>query len=131
LPDDAIDVAGVSVPFSNTSIEYRWNGSGWARSQNGSAHVDSAGVQVAPPNVIIQFIGYRPSPADGRSPEAIMVGGAPAWILVEGKLIEGTWNRPTLESHTVFRDGDDNLVEIDPGKTWITLARTDKASIIN
>lgn len=130
LPKNAKAVAGVKVPFGKTNIEYRWNGTGWARSQNGSAHVDSAGVQAAPPNVIIQFVGYKPSSADGRSPEAIMVGGAPAWILLDGNLIEGTWNRPTLESHTVFRDADDNLVEINPGKTWITLARTDKASII-
>ncbi len=130
LPEGAKDVVGVTVPFSNTDIEYRWNGTGWARSQNGSRHVDSDGVQVAPPNVIIQFVGYRPSAADGRSPEAIMVGGAPAWMLLDGKLIEGTWNRPTLESHTVFRDADDNLVELNPGKTWITLARTDRASII-
>lgn len=130
LPESAIDIAGVAVPFGKTDIEYRWNGTGWARSQNGSRHVDSDGVQVAPPNVIIQFVGYRPSAADGRSPEAIMVGGAPAWMLLDGKLIEGTWNRPTLESHTVFRDADDNLVELNPGKTWITLARTDRASII-
>ncbi len=130
LPATATPVTGVRVPFDKTTIDYRWNGTGWERTQNGSAHLDSNGEQVAPQNLIIQFVGYKPSAADGRSPEAIMVGGAVAWILVDGHLIEGTWNRPTLESHTVFRDADDNLVEVQPGRTWITLAQTDRAEII-
>ncbi|MEE9413938.1 MAG: DUF3048 domain-containing protein [Acidimicrobiales bacterium] len=130
LPDTAVPIAGVTVPFTRTSIEYRWNGSGWERSQNGTPHVDADGVRVAPVNVIIQFVGYRPSPADGASPEAIMVGGAPAWILIDGSLIEGTWNRPRITSATIFRDLDGNLLELNPGKTWITLARTNRASII-
>lgn len=130
LPETAKPVAGVNVPFRRTDIEYRWNGTGWDRSQNGTPHVDADGVRVSPPNVIIQFVGYRPSPADGASPEAIMVGGAKAWILIDGSLIEGTWNRPRITSATIFRDLDGNLLELNPGKTWITLARTDRATII-
>ena len=34
---------------------------GWARTQKGTPHVDAAGVQVAPANVIIQFTPYAGS----------------------------------------------------------------------
>ncbi len=126
LPSTASPVKAVTVRFAKTSIEYRWNGSGWARTQNGTPHVDADGVAVAPPNVIIQFVGYRASAADARSPEAAMVGGGEAWILTQGQVIEGTWNRQSLESHTVYEDQDANLLELTPGKTWITLARGDR-----
>ena len=42
-------------------VDYRWNGTGWARFQNGTPHVENGGQQVAPENVIIQFVNYVPT----------------------------------------------------------------------
>ncbi|MFQ5558081.1 MAG: DUF3048 domain-containing protein [Acidimicrobiales bacterium] len=125
LPEGARPVTGVTIEFGNATIDYTWNGSGWARSQNGRPHVDSGGVQVAPTNVIVQFTIYGVSPADAASPEAITLGTNPAWILMDGSLVEGFWRRDELDDPVTFVDLQGRPIDLEPGRTWIELARAD------
>ncbi len=114
--------AGVDIDWGNTDVSYRWNGSGWLRTQNGTVHVDDAGLAVAPPNVIVQITPYGVSGADAESPEALTVGSGVAYIYTGGNVIEGTWSRSKATDRIVYRDSQGAEVLLAPGRTWIAIA---------
>jgi uncharacterized coiled-coil protein SlyX len=127
-PATAVPASGVAISFPNAKIDYSWTGSGWARSQNGRAHVDSAGRQITPTNVVIQFVDYGTSAADANSPEAISTGSGDAWIFTEGTLVRGHWSRKNSTSVAAFSDDQGNPIQLLPGTTWIELARPGSAA---
>ena len=130
LPNASAPTSGVSVTYPNTSVSYTWNGSGWARIQDGRLFNDAAGVRVAPETVIVQFTRYGVSPADANSPEAIATGEGVAWILTEGRVIEGTWSKPKARNVTVYRDVDGRRIELLPGRVWVELPRPGDAALL-
>jgi len=129
-------VAGVAVNYGFSAgaapIEYRWNGTGWARTQKGTAHVDAAGVQVAPENVIIQFVSYASSGVNDQFgkpiPEAQLIGEGDAWVLTAGGIVLGRWHKPSLEALTTYTDVDGNPIGLTPGRTWVALPSQGDAS---
>ena len=128
LPLQARPVLGVDIDFGATEVAYTWDPdrAGWRREQNGTPHVDVDGEQIAPANVIVQFVTYRDTglvdAAGAAVPEAELVGEGQAFVLVDGRLIQGVWSRSTPEGPTEFRLLDDTPVELAPGATWIELA---------
>jgi hypothetical protein len=132
LSSEARQVQGVKIDFGGHKIEYRWNteSKGWDRTQNGSLHVDHDGVQVAPDNVIVQFVRYGQSVAYAGSPEVKVIGTGNAWILTDGQLIAGKWSRPTSGSLTQFTDLEGEIILLTPGTTWIALPRAETAEIL-
>ncbi len=133
LPPSAQPVEVIEIDYGGYQITYRWDDvfQGWARTQQGTAHVDYDGVQIAPENVIVQFVKYGQSVAYAGSPEVKVVGRGEAWILTKGHLIEATWNRPTPVDITEFRDADGATVKLTTGRTWVALPRVGTASIIS
>ena len=129
LPNAAEAASGVRVQYTNTSVVYDWNGTGWARSQDGAATVDTNGVRTAPETVIVQFTTYGTSAADSASPEAQVVGTGTAWIFTEGQLIRGTWNKPRPNAVTEYTDAIGNPVELLPGRVWVELPEPGGASL--
>ena len=132
LPLDARPVQGVDIDFGATDVTYTWDPvqQGWLRTQNGSEHVDTDGVQVAPANVIVQHVSYGRSPADPRSPEAITVGEGEAWVFTDGHLIQGRWERSSPEDPIVYTTNDGTVIGLTPGKTWVALPRTGQATLV-
>ena len=123
-------VGGVRIVFGDgpgsAPVEYRWDGSGWARTQRDSAHVDAAGQQVAPPNVIVQFAPYIEVQCCDASGfpivEAELLGEGDAWILTGGHLVEGRWSRPGQGDVTTFTTAEGEPVGLTPGRTWVAIA---------
>jgi hypothetical protein len=126
--------AGAAVQFGSSGgsapTEWRWNGKGWARTQKGTPHVDAAGVQVAPANVVIQFVDYAPTDTADQFgvpiPEAQMVGEGDVWVLTGGGdqpagLVQGRWKKPALDAVTTYTDVDGNPILLTPGRTWVVL----------
>ncbi|HVE45407.1 MAG TPA: DUF3048 domain-containing protein [Acidimicrobiales bacterium] len=115
-----------------TDINYEWNGSGWARKQNGTPHVDAAGTLVAPPNVIIQFVTYKDSGLVDRSnsgvPEGQLIGDGEAWVLSDGKIVKGKWAKANPTEPTRFTDPAGAPIPLTPGRTWIELAQPGTAT---
>jgi len=131
LPDSATPIAGVDIAYGGHNVSFDWDAEleGWARTQNGSPHVDADGVRVAPKNVVVQFISYGRSRADAASPHALLIGDGSAWFLVDGNLMEGRWSRGSADEVTSFTLDDGTAVKLDPGTTWIALPRIDQAEI--
>jgi hypothetical protein len=120
---------GVAISFGSSGgsapVEYRWNGAGWARTQKGTAHVDEDGTQVAPANVIVQFVDYVGTDVndqfDNPIPEAQLLGEGEAWVFTQGGLVRGRWAKPDLTTPTAFTDADGAPILLAPGRTWVAL----------
>lgn len=122
-------VGGVHITFGSSAgaapVEYRWDGQGWARFQKGTPHVDAAGQQIAPPNVIVQFTPYASSGVTDQFgtpiPEAQMVGEGDVWVLTNGGLVVGRWHKPAIDAVTTYTDVDGNPIGLTPGRTWVAM----------
>lgn len=132
LPAAAVEVKGVDIDYGVTNVRYRWDQdrNGWIRSQDGSLHVDAAGVVVAPEIVIVQVISYRRSAADGRSPEAVLLGEGPALVLYSGHLLEGLWERREATDLTYYSDRAGQAITVPSGSTWVALPRVGQVQIV-
>jgi hypothetical protein len=125
LAANARPVGSVNIVYGhyggNAPVDYAWDASvgGWLRWQNGVPHVDTDGVQVAPPNVVIQFVDYEPN---AGIPDGQLLGYGPAWVLTAGNIIEGTWVKNSAESPTQFLDPSGAPIKLTPGRTWVSLA---------
>jgi hypothetical protein len=130
---------GVHIEFVGkhitTVVDYAWDGGSgtWRRVENGTPHTDGAGAQVAPRNVVVQLVQYKDTGQIDRSgtsvPEAELVGSGEAWILTDGKVVKGTWSKPTAEAVTAFNGPDGKPVPLTPGQTWVELAPVGSARL--
>ena len=129
-------VGGVRVTFGSSAgsapVEYRWNGTGWARTQKGTPHVDSTGLQVAPANVIVQFVDYKPTDVKDQFgvliPEAQTIGQGDAWVFTNGGMVKARWSKPTIQSVTTYTDQAGKPVLLTRGRTWVELPPKGEAS---
>lgn len=121
---DAQPTSGVDIDYGANFVSYRWDATSqqFLRSQGGSPHVDSAGAQVAPTNVIVQVTGYRPTVFAQFSPEAQVEGEGEVFVFAGGEVRTGTWRRNGPEAPTRYLDTAGNEIELLPGSTWIALA---------
>ena len=104
---------------------------GWRRTQNGEAHVDGAGRQVTPANVILQFVTYHDTgqvDSTGTAvPEADVIGDGDAWVLTGGMLIPCRWSKSSDTDVTRYTDASGAPVKLTPGKTWVELVPPNQA----
>jgi hypothetical protein len=120
---------GVRIVYAtgagSAPVEYAWNGSGWARSQAGTPHVDAEGVQVAPENVVISYTNYASSGVADQFGvpirEASLVGEGEALILTGGQAFAARWVKPSLEAPTQYTDPSGAPIGLTPGRTWVAL----------
>jgi len=119
------------VSYGLTTATHTWDAElgGWKRTTDGATHNDASGDALAPRNVIVQFIEYGSSPADARSPEAIMTGEGDAWILTDGQIVRGQWSRPTDADVTTYTTADGAEIPLTPGQTWVLLPKAGQASV--
>lgn len=123
-------VQGVAIVFGDgpgsAPVDYEWDGTGWARSQRGTPHVDATGARVAPPNVVVQFTPYAEvqccDAAGFPIVEAQLVGEGDAWVLSAGRLVEARWSRPAIGDVTTYTTADGEPVLLTPGPTWVAIA---------
>ncbi len=122
----------IVVSFRNAPIVgLQWDASanGWARSQDGAAHVTEAGARLAPANVVIMVAKYKRSSADPNSPELISTGEGDLYVLTAGNVIEGSWSRPDHSDKPTLLDEDGEPILLTPGQTWILYPEADSTTL--
>ncbi|MGH9031003.1 MAG: DUF3048 domain-containing protein [Acidimicrobiia bacterium] len=87
----------------------------WLRSYGLDPFLTASGAQVAPVNVVVQFIDY-PGYSQGNT-----VGGGDAWVFSAGQLVRGKWLRGSREEITYFVDAAGQPIKLTPGPTWVEL----------
>jgi hypothetical protein len=133
-----VPTPGFSLDFGGVRVDYVWNAAtkGWSRLQVDQTHpraksstLDTAGVQVSPENVIVQFIDYGQSPSDSRSPMALTVGSGKVLVFSDGRVVAGTWSRASAEKPTSYTAADGTPILLTSGRTWVALPRVGSAVV--
>jgi hypothetical protein len=132
----AAPTPGVNISYEGggVSVDYVYDPArlGWVRFQNGTPHLDSDGVAVAPANVAVLYTDYASSPADPRSPDAQTVGqGAATIFLGDGNVVQGTWSRDAGTSPYTIVDTAGQPILFTPGRTWIALPTPGTAGFLD
>jgi hypothetical protein len=110
-----------------TEVVYQWDAAakGFARTENGTPHVDAAGKRATPENVVLQIVPYRNTGLVDRSgaavPEAELIGEGELVVLTDGKLVKGRWSRPDAAAVTSYTDAAGAAIRLTPGRTWVEL----------
>ena len=130
---------GVHLEFRGrvvTLVDWRWDAakSGWVRTQNDTAHVDADGAQVTATNVVVQVVPYEDTGIRDQSgepvPEAKLVGEGRALLFRDGMVTEGKWSRSSPEAITEYKTTDGEPLTLNPGQTWVELARADANGVL-
>jgi hypothetical protein len=112
----------VDIP-NPSKAHYEWDAAKhvWLRSEllggndeTVQPHIAASGKRIAPTNLIVQKIG------DVESADSAL-GTGEAWVLTNGKVVHGTWERASREDRTVFLDASGSEVPLRPGTTWVHL----------
>ena len=113
---------------ARSSYRFDWNGSKWVRSQTGTPHVTRTGQPLAPDNVVILFAPTVQSQIDPSSVDTETIGSGAAWILRDGTITVGGWNRAKGHLPYTLTDGNGNAIHLKAGQTWVVLAPPGTAS---
>ncbi|MEL6983301.1 MAG: DUF3048 domain-containing protein [Actinomycetota bacterium] len=124
-PVDGASVEEVSIAYPSSVARWVWDGSVWLRWQRGAEHRLASGQQVTAANVVVieaeEVDTGMVDASGGAVPEFVFVGSGRATVFTEGRRIEGTWTRPTLDSVATLTVGPGRPIELTPGRTWIQL----------
>lgn len=114
----------INIDFGRTTAGWSWDAAtnGWVRTQNGKAHTTDNG-RVSATNIVVAYTeeldtGLVDS-SGGMVPEFVFVGTGKVVVFAGGHVIEGTWTRPTLRSPAILTDPSGQVIELNPGRTWI------------
>ncbi|HXF57238.1 MAG TPA: DUF3048 domain-containing protein [Actinomycetota bacterium] len=121
-------VREIHLPFSPSSdVYWRWDPSrgAFVRFHGEEPHTYSDGTQVAAANVVVQVVQVTYTDvvdaAGARSPRVVSTGEGRAYVLRGGRVVVGTWRRPSLDDVTRFYDRRGREVRLLPGVTWVEL----------
>ena len=113
-------VAQIDVGFKQGyAVTYTFDAASrtWKRSYGLAPHTVASGQQIAPTNVIVQFVGCCvPSPEGGAYQT---VGQGQAWVFSDGKIVRGQWARSDRSQPTQYVDASGAPIKLQPGHTWV------------
>jgi hypothetical protein len=103
---------GYGVTFTFDAASHTWK-----RSYGLAPHTAASGQQIAPSNVIVQFVGCCvPSPEGGAYQT---VGQGQAWVFSDGKIVRGQWTRSDRSQPTQYVNATGAPIKLSPGRTWV------------
>jgi len=134
LPAGAVPANGVALRLGGPEVSrFTWDAgrAAWLRSQSGSPHVDTDGVQLAPANVVVLEIPYRfSSGSTESSPHGITTGEGRALVFTGGHVVEGRWVRPGPGDGLQLLAADGSPIALSPGQTFLELPPSGGADIL-
>jgi hypothetical protein len=121
-------VSSIRLDFSSASdVHWTWSkrDGAWLRAHGDVPHELEDGEQVSAANVVVQLVSVTNSgivdAAGNPSPDVDLVGSGRAYVLRDGRLIVGRWERESLHDPTTFVAKDGTEITLSPGRTWIEL----------
>lgn len=129
LPASAEPASAVTVSFPSVTVDWAWDADlgGWARTQDGTEHVDAQENRVVAANVVVaevrDVVTGSVDTAGSTVFEQQFLGSGRGWVFTDGHVIEVTWTKPSLHSVATWTTADGVPVALTPGLTWVELAR--------
>lgn len=121
------DVVSAKMRWPATRYLITWSHpySGWVIEHDGTSKEDARGVPVVASTFVAQVVSITDSgygdKFGGKTPLVTTVGSGDAFIFRDGRVIVGTWNRPTATSGTTFTTPEGEPIPFKPGQIWIAL----------
>ena len=127
-PAAAEPTAGVKVSMDGVRVQWDWDAATgeFLRLQENTPDVDTEGVQLAMPNVIVLEVVYT----NKYSPAAKTLGGGKVYVFTNGTLIEGTWERTDRLKPFLLKDLSGAVIKLTPGQTFVEIARAAKTAVV-
>jgi hypothetical protein len=134
---DDLDLRGkrartAHLPFSYASdVYWSWDSrsDGWLRSHGTTPHVMESGERVRADTVVVMHVrvtlGDNRDAAGNPSPVVTLTGTGRVWVLRDGRVIAGRWERPKLSDATRFVTKSGEVIALHPGVTWVELLPTE------
>lgn len=128
LPATAEPADTVTIAFPSVTATWDWDAAagGWARTQDGTDHVDAQEQRVVAANVVIAEVADVATgsvdTAGSRVTEQQFLGSGRGWVFTDGHVVEVTWTKPSLRSVATWTTADGVPVALTPGITWVELA---------
>ncbi|MGI8880969.1 MAG: DUF3048 domain-containing protein [Jatrophihabitans sp.] len=120
----------IITKVGSQTVEFRYNPAmkKYIRYIDGVAQKAADGKYVATSNVIVQSCKVVPHPQDtdvngNPSQFTYTTGKNKVVVFRDGRRIDGTWSRPTLNSGTTLTDASGKAIALAPGGAWVALAR--------
>ena len=122
------------VTFSPaTTAEWHWEGDEWVRYLDGAPLLLEDGRPISATNLVIQEVEVGVSDivdaSGSHSPTVDLTGDGRAWILRDGRLIQGRWVRPGLDDVTDFQTRSGERIALAPGRTFVQLIPADDGEV--
>ncbi len=123
----------VDVPYTaGCALRYDYDKASntYKRSVEGEPFLDKpTGAQIAPKNVVIQFVSYSSSDDGeeyglGGRDFMELTGEGRAIVIRDGEAIEGRWLKPGEPERTMFLDSEGRPIKFDRGQTWVEIIPT-------
>jgi hypothetical protein len=129
VPKPSKKARSATIVFSGlATAEWRWEKGHWVRYLDGTPMLLESGGPITADNVVVQVVKTTESDfqdvAGYPSPEVDLIGTGKAWVLRDGKLIVGKWERTDLDDFTAFRTKNGDEIALAPGSTFVELAPT-------
>ena len=127
VPTPSKKARSATVVFSSlATAEWHWAKGRWVRYLEGSPMLLENGEPITTDNVVIQVVRTTESEfqdvLDYPSPEVDLTGSGKAWVLRDGKLIVGKWERSDEAAFTTFVTKSGDEIALKPGTTYVELA---------
>lgn len=106
-------------PVYNVKWEYNKETNDYLRSEGGVVQTDANnGAEIRAKNVAVMYVSSRVVDSVGRR-SVKTIGSGEAVVFIDGKAINGAWQRPDLKSRTRFYDESGKEISFNAGTTWI------------
>lgn len=127
VPSPSKKARVATVVFSGlATAEWHWAKGRWVRYLEGSPMLLENGEPITTDNVVIQVVKTTESDFQDvsgyPSPEVDLTGSGKAWVLRDGKLIVGKWERSDEADFTTFLAKSGEEIALTPGTTYVELA---------
>ena len=127
-PPGVVPSTGFTLQIgTQTSVGYDWDATGgvWKRTTDGRAFMAEGGGQVAPQNVIVQFVTYEGTgevdTTGSPVSEAKVVGSGEAVVFSRGTMVRARWTKSSATAMTAWTDQGGAPLQLPPGRTWVEL----------
>jgi hypothetical protein len=119
------DKAVMHWPAATYTAVWSQSDQRWLLDHNNSPNIAESGIRLGPTTLVIQMVSITPSEykdkLGGITPLSHTIGNGKAYILRNGELFAGSWNRASADSGTTFSMPNGDPINFAAGQVWIAL----------
>ena len=129
LPEGATDADEILFRWSDgQSVTWMWDGQQYLRMLGDDPHetrTQDDETATVSTDVLVVLFGRLYTQSGGAGtvavPSTVTTGVGKALVFADGKVVEGTWERTTIDEPFLLLDGDGDILPVPPGRPWISM----------